>query len=108
MHGAYTVNEKVIGERELLYSVKGSDERLPFHIRVFAPHAVEQEAVNFTVSPGMARCVVVFVEINEEVDFYGMDSMQAIALTANIDAYLKHFDRKYDFFWLTGEPYFED
>lgn len=101
------MSEQVIGERALLYSIKGSDERRSFHIRIFAPHAVEQEAVNFQVSPGMARCVVAFVEIDEEVDFYGMDSMQAIAMTANVDVYLKNFDSKYDFFWLTGEPYFE-
>ena len=102
------MSQHVIAERNLLFSEKGSDERRPFHIRIFAPHAVEQEAVNFQVSPGTARCIVAFVEIGEEVDFYGMDSMQAITLTANTDKYLKHYDRKYDFFWLTGEPYFED
>jgi hypothetical protein len=107
MYRARAVSEEVVGERALLYSLKGSDERRPFHIRIFAPHAVDQETVNFQVSPGMARCVVAFVEIDVEVDFYGMDSMQAIALTANVDAYLKHYEKKYDFFWLTGEPYFE-
>lgn len=102
------MNESVIAERNLLFSAKGEDKRHPFCIRIFAPHLVEEGTVNFQVSPGMARCVVAFVEINEQVEFYGMDSVQALALTANLDAYLKNFGRKYDFFWLTGEPYFED
>lgn len=102
------MNKLVIAERKLLFSQKGTDDRRSLSIRIFAPHLVEEGTVNFQVSPEMARCVVAFVEINEEVDFYGMDSVQALALTANLDEYLKHFDKKYDFFWLTGEPYFED
>ena len=102
------MSQQLVCERKLLFSAKESDERRLFHIRIFAPHAVDQDAVNFQVSPGMARCVVAFVEINEEVDFYGMDSVQALALTANLDEYLKHFDKTYDFFWLTGEPYFDE
>lgn len=102
------MSEHVIAQRELLFSAKGSSNRQPFCIRIFAPHPVEQETVSFQVSPGMARCVVSFVEIDEQVDFYGMDSVQALALTANLDEYLKHYDKKYDFFWPTGEPYFED
>lgn len=102
------MNELVIAERKLLFSQKGTDDRRSLCIRIFAPHLVEEGTVNFQVSPGMARCVVAFVEINEEVDFYGMDSVQALALTANLDEYLKHFDKTYDFFWLTGEPYFDE
>jgi hypothetical protein len=103
------VSQQIIAERKLLFSPKeDSNERRPFHIRIFAPHAVEHDAVNFHASPGMARCVVAFVEIDEQAEFYGMDSVQALALTANLDEYLKHFSNKYDFFWLTGEPYFED
>jgi hypothetical protein len=102
------VTANVIAERKLLFSAKGADDRQPFCIRIFAPSPVEEESVNFRVSPGMARCVVAFVEINETVEFYGMDSVQALALTANLDGYLKHFESKYDFYWATGEPYFED
>ena len=102
------MSQQVIAERNLLFSGKGGGDRQPFCVRIFAPHLIEEGTVDFQVSPGMARCVVAFVEINEQVEFFGMDSVQALALTANVDAYLKHFDNKYDFFWLTGEPYFED
>jgi hypothetical protein len=108
MYGTHTMNAAVIAERKLLFSLKGNDEKKSLSIRVFAPHLVEEGTVNFQISPGMARCVVAFVEIDQKAEFYGMDSVQALALTANLDEYLKHFDNKYDFFWLTGEPYFED
>jgi hypothetical protein len=101
------MSDQVIAERELLFSEKGSGDRQPLSIRIFAPHLVEEGTVNFRFSPGTARCVVAFVGINEQVEFYGADSVQAVALTANLDAYLKHFEKAYDFFWLTGEPYFE-
>jgi len=102
------VAENVIAERKLLFSAKGASDRQPFCIRIFSPSLVEQGAVNFQVSSGLARCVVTFVEINEKVEFYGMDFVQALALTANLDGYLRHFENKYDFYWATGEPYFED
>ena len=34
--------------------------------------------------------------------------MQAVNLASNIESVIKRLSDKYDFFWGTGEPYFED
>lgn len=34
--------------------------------------------------------------------------MQAVNLASNIEAVIKRLSDEYDFFWATGEPYFEE
>jgi len=41
-------------------------------------------------------------------DVYGMDSLQAVNMASNIDAVLERLGKKYDFYWSSGEPYFDD
>jgi hypothetical protein len=41
-------------------------------------------------------------------DVYGTDSLQAVNLASNIEAIIKRLSDEYDFFWATGEPYFEE
>ena len=77
-------------------------------IRVFAPRPVEEDTVNFEFSPGTSCCTVDFDGINERVDFFGMDSLQALGMVSNLDRYIAGFSEKYDFFWSTGEPYFKE
>ena len=98
----------VIAERELLCTPKGGNHRKKLTIRVFAPCQVEEGAVNFEFSPGTSRCVVDFDGINEQVEFFGMDSLQALEMVSKLDRYLAGFSQRYDFYWTTGEPYFEE
>ena len=101
------MNGIVIAARELLYSPKGESDKKKLTIKVLAPHLVEEGKVNFKFTPGTACCVVEFDGIDERVEFVGMDSLQALEMVANVNRYLMGFGKKYDFYWLTGEPYFD-
>ena len=48
------------------------------------------------------------VGINEQVEFVGMDSLQALEMVSKVERYLAGFSQKYDFYWMTGEPYFDE
>ena len=98
----------VIAERELLCAPKGGGDRRKLTIRVFAPHQVEEGTVNFEFSPGTSRCVVDFDGIDEQVEFFGMDSLQALEMVSKLDRYLAGFSQRYNFYWMTGEPYFDE
>ena len=102
------MSNHVIAERELFFTPKGGGERKTLTIRVFAPRQVEEGTVNFEFSPGTSRCVVDFDGINEQVEFFGMDSLQALEMVSKLDRYLAGFSQRYDFYWMTGEPYFEE
>ena len=90
-----------IAERSLVYSPKGGTERKPLIVRVFAPSKVpDQDAAQCTVSfdglPGMDA---------EQV--FGADTLQALQLAVDIEPILKRLSKKYDFFFPTGEEYFD-
>jgi hypothetical protein len=53
-------------------------------------------------------CKIVFDGLPEdELEIYGTDSMQALSLATDIEEVLSRLSKRYDFFWATGEPYFE-
>lgn len=41
-------------------------------------------------------------------DVYGIDGFQALDIASNIESYLKILSKKYDLYWLCGEPYFDE
>jgi len=46
-------------------------------------------------------------EVSEQA--YGADSVQALQLaSSNVDVLLRHLANKYDLYFTTGEPYFEE
>jgi len=102
--------EGFIAERELLYSLKDDPARKRFVVRISAPYLLEQAAVNFPIHPGAAGCKIEFdglpTSLVEEV--HGVDSIQALALATDVDPYLRGLSKKYDLYWLSGDPYFED
>jgi hypothetical protein len=100
----------VIAERHLLFSEKGQSERRPLVIRIFAPRPIDPCSVSFEVSPGTAVCTVEFDGISDETlgDTYGADSLQALQLAADIEPVLKRLSHRYDFYFPTGEGYFDE
>ena len=99
----------VIAERKLLYSPKGSSDRRPFTVRLSAPVLIGKETKSFPVDEGAASCTLQFDGLNEvSFDVHGIDLIHALAQAANIDGYLRAMTNKYDFYWLSGEPYFDD
>lgn len=100
---------KYIAERTLLFSEKNSEIKKTVAVKISAPFVATEENVNFPVNGVVSGCHVEIEGLNEPgFDLYGMDSLQAINLASDIDPLLKRLGCKYDFFWSTGEPYFEE
>lgn len=92
--------EKTIAERKLYYLKKGSHARQELVVRIGIPYLDKD---------GMAKCPVEWDGLFEDfTDICGMDSLQALHLATNIDSMLEKLRNKYDFFWSSGEPYFDD
>jgi hypothetical protein len=100
---------KYIAERKLLFSEKNNRTQRELIVKVSAPRTIEQHTVKFPVNGDMAVCHVEFDGLNEHsFDVYGMDSLQAINMASDIETIIERLSSKYDFYWSTGEPYFED
>jgi hypothetical protein len=99
---------KFIAERKLLYSLKGSDVRREFVIRLSVPYIVEERMVGYSVGKGVAGCHVEIEGLDETYsEVYGADALQAINIASNVEPFLKRLQKKYDLYWSSGEPYFE-
>ena len=100
---------KIIAERRLHWAPKGQNDRSEFTIRIGAPAVVEPGSVDFPVNEDTGACRREFhgfpVKINDTI--YGADVLQALQLAVDVDSTLMRFNDRYDFFFLTGEPYFE-
>lgn len=98
-----------IADRKLLFSKKNNHVTEEITIKIGNPYIVQQGDVKFSADGVVAGCHVEIDGIDEPgYDLYGMDSLQAINLASNIEPLLERLSTKYDFFWLTGEPYFEE
>ena len=93
-----------------MFSEKGKTERKPLVIRVFAPRLVDPASVPFQVAPGTAVCTVEFDGIPDETlgDTYGVDLLQALQLASDVEPVLKRLSKRYDFYFPTGEGYFDE
>ncbi len=102
-------NGSPIAERHLAFSEKGKSERKPLVIRVYAPRPVDAASVSFPIADGTAVCAVEFDGISDETlaDTYGADSLQALQLATDLEPVLKRLSSKWDFYFPTGEGYFD-
>jgi hypothetical protein len=98
-----------IAQRELLYSLKGDSHRRLLVVRVSAPYLIDRDTAGFSADTGSAACTVEFdgIEIGA-IEVNGIDPLHALSLAIDVDAYLKGMKDRYEFYWATGEPYFED
>jgi len=103
------MTEIPIAERHLLFRAIGEPERKPLMIRIFAPRLVDPASVSFDIAAGTAVCAIQFDGIPDETqgDTYGADSLQALQLAADIEPVLKRLSKHYDFYFPTGEGYFD-
>ncbi len=64
--------------------------------------------VKFPFDGAVAICRVEIEGLTERsFDVYGMDSLQAINLVYNIEKLIRRLSAEYDFYWSSGEPYFD-
>ena len=99
-----------IAERQLLYSSKDSVERHPITVRILQPTVVDATDVTFLVAPSTGECIVEVHGLPKPVSerYYGADTLQALQLAADVEPLLKRFTREFDFFFPTGEGYFDE
>lgn len=93
--------KEFIAERKLMFSLKGTQKRQVFTIRIGVPYWVEK---------GVAACPVEWdglFDKEELADARGMDLLQALHLASDTDYFLEKLREKYDFFWPSGESYFD-
>lgn len=103
------MKEKYVAERKLFYSLKGSNVKRNLVIRIGSPYLVDETMVDFPVAENFTGCHVQVEGLDEgSTDVYGADSVQALNLATNLEPLLKRLQKKYDLFWGSGEPYFED
>ncbi len=102
--------KKFIAERKLLYSLKGSNIRKEFVILLYPPYLVQDGMVNFPVGEeGCWGCHIEIAGLDEKYsEVYGADSLQAVHLASNVEPFLSRLQKKYDLFFPSGEPYFDD
>lgn len=84
-------------------------ERADFTIRIKGPYLLEKAKVDFNFDEGAAFCTIEFDGLGEgAIEVTGIDGIHALALaTDDLDKYLKGMCNRYEFFWPTGEPYFD-
>jgi hypothetical protein len=103
--------KNTIATRELFYSLDGESERRCLTVCITAPAPLVSGSVPFEFDEGAASCSIIFDGFPEqEIVVHGMDTMQALTFAVNIDPYLRGFSRKHkcSFFFVTGDPYFDD
>jgi hypothetical protein len=101
-------SRQIIARRQLLYSPVGGSERKQCAVCISAPYLLSGDSVPFAYDEGTAGCVIAFDGLAEQdIEVFGADGIQALALATDIDPYLRGLSRKYEFFYETGEPYFE-
>jgi hypothetical protein len=94
---------RIIAERKLLYSLRHDQRRKDCTIRLGAPYFVVRDA------QPCSRCDIQIMGLNETLpDVYGADALQAVTFAANaIESLLQRLQDKYDFYHLSGNPYFD-
>jgi len=99
----------VIAQRRLLFSVKGQAQRRPLVIRLYAPQPVSPDSPLYHPDQETASCRVEFdgIAAGDLGETFGADTLQALQLAADVEPTLKRLSKEYDFYFTTGEGYFD-
>jgi hypothetical protein len=105
-----TMYANSIAERKLLYASINAQEMREVTVRVYAPVPLKDGDVSFKFDQGASSCRYEFEGLPEEISdvVYGADSLQALQLATSIDGILKKLSMKYQFYYPSGEPYFDE
>ena len=101
----------VIARRQLLYTSRDNATQRACSVGITQPREESaEEAAQAQRHDPMAVCEIVFEGLPvPPIPVHGADSLQAIAMAAEIDGYLRGLERQhgYEFFWDDGSAYFE-
>jgi hypothetical protein len=100
----------VIAVRKLAFGEKGGSERKPLRIRIFAPQPVNPGSRLFRPDADTSSCPFEFEGIPDVKpnETFGADSIQALQLAVDVDRVLRRLSEHYDFYFPTGEAYFDE
>lgn len=102
-------DKEQFAERPLLCSTKNGSTRTEVVFRVSKPHVTTASEAGSVADGETCTCEVTIAGLNEpSIKYFGMDSVQALQLASDLDPLIKRLSATYDFFWPTGEPYFEE
>lgn len=100
----------VIARRQLLFTSRDDATPRACSVGITRPHDESAEdAARAQRQDPMAVCEIVFEGLPvPPIPVHGADSLQAIAMAAEIDGYLRALERErgYEFFWDDGSAYF--
>jgi len=103
------IKSDVVAMRNLMFTRKGESRRHRVSVRIHKPFEVQIGDVNFDFSVGTACCRIQFEGLDEpDYSVYGVDTLHALELASNIDPILGTMSKSYDFYFDTGEKYFEE
>jgi hypothetical protein len=94
--------DNVIAERKLLYALKNSPVQKEMTIKIGAPYWIDNDVASCPFE------LEGLFDLNDVQDARGADLIQALQFAVNVDFILEKLRKKYDFYWPTGEPYFDD
>ena len=98
-----------IAVRELFFCRKGEQQRSKLIIQIKPPYLVEEGTVNFNFDEGTSGCAIEFVGLSElNTEVFGVDKLHALSLAVDVDPLIRRMTKDYEFYWLDGEPYFDD
>ena len=101
----------VIARRQLRYTSREDATPRACVVGITRPHEESaEEAAQAQRHDPMAVCEIVFEGLPvPPIVVHGADSLQAIAMAAEVDGYLRALERQhgYEFFWDDGSVYFE-
>ena len=99
----------VVAQRTLNFSLKEEKTLRSLIITIQEPYLVTQDMVSFCVEGEMFGCHIGIEGIPEKYsDVYGIDAIQALHMACNLDPFLRRISKKYNLYYLDGEPYFDD
>ena len=99
---------KFVASRKLLFSEIGSQNKAPFELKVGHPYLLKRGDVNFEFSEGAAGCDLLMDGLSDEtITSFGADTVQALEIALQFDKTLRRLSSKYQFYFPSGEPYFE-
>lgn len=101
---------KSIASRQLHYTRIGESDRRLVTILINAPYLLTDENADIAFDEGTARCLFSFDGLDERgMQVTGADTLQAVELAINaVEPTLRRLSKKYEFYFLTGEPYFDN
>jgi hypothetical protein len=102
-------NTNFIAERRLLVSRKNSRDKWEVCFKVSEPYVMQADDVQFSVDGVIAACRVEIEGLDvPALEVHGVDFLHAINMATDIEPLVESLSGRYDFFWITGEPYFDD